>query len=302
MPPERAGAPLVSCIVTAWNCGPFLAAALESALAQDVPGGLEIVVVDDGSTDDTPRVLAAFADRVRVVRQPNAGVCGATNRGVEEARGAYLTFLDGDDVLLPGKIQAQVDVLESRPEVGLVYCDLEIVDADERPLAPSFLAAHGLTPRSGQVMGALLYNNVVPTCLMVRASLRDAWHPIDVDALAQDWWIAAGVAGVAELHYQPEPRYRYRTHGGNRFLDATPERQRLLVRREVPFRRRLLTTAPLERASAAEVLAGSAAFERSVAIAVQVLGVAAEQLVPVDGPRAEAARRAQAAAVGAADD
>src|SRR5688500_14867542 len=101
--------PFVSCLITTYNYGRYVGEALDSVLAQDYPADRrEIIVVDDGSTDDTPQVLARYADRVKIIRQANAGVCAATERGLSETRGELIATLDADDVWLPGKLHRQV--------------------------------------------------------------------------------------------------------------------------------------------------------------------------------------------------
>src|SRR4051794_10354756 len=89
--------PTVSVIVPAYNYERYLSLAIESALAQ-THSPLEVIVVDDGSTDDTPRVLAAYGDRIRAIRQPNQGAGAARNTGIAASRGDYLAFLDSDDL------------------------------------------------------------------------------------------------------------------------------------------------------------------------------------------------------------
>lgn len=113
--------PQVSIIVPAYNYAAFLPHALDSALAQ--PRELcEVVVVDDGSTDDTPRVLDAYASRVRVLTQANRGLSAARNAGIEAARGRWLLFLDADDLLFPGAVRSQLDLLEGAGETALAVC------------------------------------------------------------------------------------------------------------------------------------------------------------------------------------
>jgi len=113
--------PLVSAIIPTFNRAWALGRAIDSVLAQAYRP-LELIVVDDGSTDETPRLLAPLAAQglIRAIRQPNRGVSAARNAGLAAARGSLVAFLDSDDEWLPGKIEAQVEFLEGRPEEVLV--------------------------------------------------------------------------------------------------------------------------------------------------------------------------------------
>lgn len=112
--------PLVSIIVPAYDCAHFLPDALDSILAQQYPN-MEVIVVDDGSSDGSAEIAEAYGSPVKVVRQKNQGPAAARNRGVRESRGEYLAFLDGDDAWLPGKLLAQMEHFASHREVGIVY-------------------------------------------------------------------------------------------------------------------------------------------------------------------------------------
>ena len=111
----------VSLVIATFNHARVLAEAIDSALSQTLDP-VEVVVVDDGSTDDTPTVLARYAARIRVLRQPNRGLAAARNAGLAATRGSYVAFLDADDVLAPTKLAEQVAVLERAPTVGWTYC------------------------------------------------------------------------------------------------------------------------------------------------------------------------------------
>src|SRR5689334_17614281 len=111
----------VSVVIPTYNYGRFLAEAIESALSQTRPPG-EIIVVDDGSTDDTASIVKGFDAHVKYIKQENAGVCAARNRGVNESTGELIAFLDADDRFEPTAIEKQAAIFESEPEVGLVYC------------------------------------------------------------------------------------------------------------------------------------------------------------------------------------
>ena len=126
--PAASEAPVrVSVIVPVYNRAGFVAEALRSALDQECPGGMEIVVVDDGSSDDTPAVLAALAEEhpeIRVLRQENAGPAHARNHAMREARGEFLAPLDSDDIWLPGKLASQVALLDAHPDAAFAHSDL----------------------------------------------------------------------------------------------------------------------------------------------------------------------------------
>src|SRR5439155_1711594 len=126
---------LVSVIVPCHNGARFLAEALDSALAQTHPA-TEVIVVDDGSVDDTPAVLTRYAGRVRLLRQSrNRGPSAARNVGLRVARGEYIAFLDADDRFLPDKVARQAAVLDARPEVGLVYSGSRFFEDSDLPPA-----------------------------------------------------------------------------------------------------------------------------------------------------------------------
>ena len=112
--------PLVSIIIPAFNCAGFIGGAIQSVLNQTI-GDYEIIVVDDGSTDDTSSVVAGFGDRVRCFRQENQGVAAARNRGIQAAAGQIIGFLDADDCWKPDKLERQVPVLLGAEEIDVVF-------------------------------------------------------------------------------------------------------------------------------------------------------------------------------------
>lgn len=118
---------LVSVVIPSYNRAYIVGQAIESVLRQTYTN-VEVVVIDDGSTDDTERVVAAFDERVRYIHQANAGIAVARNSGIAAARGEYVAFLDSDDAWLPWKLEAQMSVLRQRPEVGMVWTDMTAVD------------------------------------------------------------------------------------------------------------------------------------------------------------------------------
>jgi len=104
----------------AYNARPFIEESIRSVLNQDY-SNIELIVVDDGSEDGSPEVAEQFGNRVKVLRQNNAGPAAARNRGIAAASGDFIAFLDADDVWLPGKVAMQVQYLQGHPDVGVVF-------------------------------------------------------------------------------------------------------------------------------------------------------------------------------------
>jgi glycosyltransferase involved in cell wall biosynthesis len=156
--------PLVSTIIPAYNAAGWVADAIRSVLDQDVPQ--EIIVIDDGSTDATAAVAAAFCGPVRVVSQPNAGVSAARNKGLAMATGEFIAFLDSDDVWLPGKLKKQLALFDLHPPLGTVVCDEVELNPDGSVWHESFLATrsfHSLLPTHPDVVRKAL------TCLVTES-------------------------------------------------------------------------------------------------------------------------------------
>ena len=124
--------PLVSVIITCYNQASFLGEAIESVKKQTYPH-FEIIIIDDGSTDDTSEVAARY-EGLKYLRQKNEGVVAARNRGLRESKGAYLTFLDGDDRLLPQALDISVQHLYAHPDCAFVYGRCAFIAADGSPL------------------------------------------------------------------------------------------------------------------------------------------------------------------------
>lgn len=114
--------PEVSIIIPAYNCRLYIKQTIESVLAQDFTN-FEILVINDGSTDETAQIAASCGPKVRVIEQENGGVCVARNRGIREARGRFIALLDHDDYWFPNKLSSQLQAFAEHPEVGVVFGD-----------------------------------------------------------------------------------------------------------------------------------------------------------------------------------
>jgi GT2 family glycosyltransferase len=138
-PPPIASAPsspLVSVVIPAYNSARFISAAIECVLHQTYRC-FEVVVVNDGSTDETANEVARFGTAVSCIHQQNRGLSAARNRGIQSASGPLIAFLDADDLWKPTKLECQVGLLRNRPEIGLVHTDLDCLDESIGIVKPS---------------------------------------------------------------------------------------------------------------------------------------------------------------------
>jgi glycosyltransferase involved in cell wall biosynthesis len=289
----------VSVIIPAFNLARYLPAAIDSALAQEPPGGpIEVIVVDDGSTDDTPQVLETYSDRVKVVRQPNRGLVGAVDRGLAEVRGEYVALLDADDEWPGDRLRRHVEILEANPLVGLVHGDMEVVDAHGETIHPSFFATQREPPTDGRVLGRLLAGNFVSGgASTFRSSLLPALRPIADDAAYPDWWIAACVAAVAEITHDCASANRYRFHGENMGLGSGPEYQAVIQRRELAWRRWMMWhLVDDDTVTAEDVRVALGAFKFGLMAAATSAEGGARTLLDVDRAAAARVRGSEASA------
>jgi glycosyltransferase involved in cell wall biosynthesis len=211
---NSAAPPLVSVIIPAYNAAAFLGETLDSVLAQTYPN-LEIIVVDDGSTDATPHLLDGYRERIRVLREANAGQGAARNYGAREARGNLLAFLDNDDLWDPDKIACQVGLLARFPEALAVYCDHRTIDAKGKPLAATAALAH---PRpSGDILRALLLGSciVTPGLVLLRRGAFDVSGGFDETPSMrghEDYALWLRLATQGSFIYSPDTLVSYRRH------------------------------------------------------------------------------------------
>jgi glycosyltransferase involved in cell wall biosynthesis len=222
----------VSLIIATFNHARFLGEALDSAIAQTLKG-LEIVVVDDGSTDDTPAVLARYAGRIRIVRQPNRGLAAARNMGLATARGTYVGFLDADDVLMPTKLAEQAAVLDRAPAVGWTYCDV-LIETVATGAVTRASERFGYSARmlEGWLFPELIHGNFIPAIApLVRRTVLDAAGGFDERLTAlEDWDLWLRLSLISEARYSPVVLVRYRVHPGGMSEDrARMDRNRFCV-------------------------------------------------------------------------
>ncbi len=221
---NRGQTPTVSCVVTTYNYGRFLAEAIDSVLQQTRPVD-QIIVVDDGSTDDSIDVARRYGDRIELLQQKNSGVVVARNNGAARATGEFLFFLDADDVLKPTFVERLLAVLaESAPAVSLAYCDAAFFGIEQ-----GVVRSRAWSPRK------LLYRNYVIGSAMMRRSVfeRVGGYSSDLNQAAsfEDWdlWLSILESGGQGV-YVPEVLFSYRLHGKGRNGPALRRRPEMEAR------------------------------------------------------------------------
>src|SRR5256885_13277506 len=133
--PIRRTTPTVSVVMPVYNGGPFLRQSLDSILAQSYPD-FEVIVVDDGSTDDTPQILASYGSRIRTYRKPNGGGASAINYGIGQAHGEWIAWLSADDLWEPTNLERQVAAIMEEPFLRLPFPGLPTIHSGGEGLPP----------------------------------------------------------------------------------------------------------------------------------------------------------------------
>jgi glycosyltransferase involved in cell wall biosynthesis len=205
-------------IITTFNQARYIGATIQSALAQDFRDR-EIIVVDDGSTDDTPARVGAFGSEVTYLRQANQGVAGSRNTGIQQAHGELLAFLDGDDLWEPHKLSRQVKAARQHPTSGLIVADGVQFDDEGCILRPSIVAPtiRALLGSSESVTirchDLLLKQNMILTSsqvLVPRVVLDDVGLSDLRIGHASDWDLYLRIAAKYEVTFLRDALTRWR--------------------------------------------------------------------------------------------
>ena len=229
--------PLVTVIIPAHNCEPYIDETLDAVLAQTLDD-FELIVVDDGSTDGTrARVTARSDPRIRLLPQANAGVCVARNHGIREARGRYVCLLDHDDYWYPDKLASQVALLEADRRAGVVYSSFILWHrgADGRFPAPAAydVGETGIDPDySGWIYHQFLIDCwMLTSTAMFRREVFEQCGSFDESLpYSEDWDLWLRISQVYPFIKQTQATTLYRQHPlqGNRKVRDTDYRTQLL--------------------------------------------------------------------------
>ena len=203
----------VCVVIPTYNYGRFIAEAIESVLGQTLPPQ-EIVVVDDGSNDDTAAVVKIFGERVRYVRQENRGVSEARNRGVAATTSDLIAFLDADDTWEPTKLEKQATRFAADELIGLVHCGMREFDS----VSGETIALHLDGGEDGIAENLLLWEGPVVVgpggTIMVRRKAYEEAGGFDVRMkCGEDWDLCYRIARRYKVGFVAEPLVNYRSHG-----------------------------------------------------------------------------------------
>lgn len=227
--------PVVSALIPVRDGAATIAAAVASALGQDFDRPFEVIVVNDGSTDDTRAALERYRDRIKLIDLPGGGLAAARNAGIFAAEGEFVAFLDADDTWLPHKLAHMISAMDSAPDCVLAFSDLITVDAAGRELRDSFVTArHARAPSLGDLLTE--WWQIFPSAAIVRRStlarIGGFCERFGAGYGAEDvhCWILARECGP--FRYVSEPLTRYRMPDTDERLR---KRARMISKRREPL-------------------------------------------------------------------
>lgn len=199
---------LISVIIPVYNGEDTIAEAVESALQQTF-SDLEVIIIDDGSTDTTVEILQKISDsRLKVFSYPNAGIAASRNRGLSHARGQYIAPLDADDIWKPEKLEAQLEALQSSSDAAVAYCWSDCIDKSGRWLRPG-----GHPSLSGYVLPNLLISDILENgsnpLIEHQALIKVGKYDESLPA-GQDWDMSIRLAFHYHFVLVPQPLVLYR--------------------------------------------------------------------------------------------
>jgi glycosyl transferase family 2 len=234
-------APLFTVLIDTYNYGHYVEEAVSSVLAQDFPPEeREILVVDDGSTDDTGARLRKFGNAIRYLQKPNGGQASAFNFGFERARGEVVVLLDADDIWLPEKLRCVYEAFQQNPAAGMVYHRLYWWDgANETAADRYFVTVSGRVPESRSAL--LQYPMASTSCLAFRRAALEKLLPVPETLRSQaDAYLTALIIFVAPVVALTEYLGKYRLHATNLFQTEGKQVSRGQIEHRMAMRAALL--------------------------------------------------------------
>jgi glycosyltransferase involved in cell wall biosynthesis len=234
-------APYFTVLIDAYNYGEYIEEAVSSAVAQDFPAEeREILVVDDGSTDDTQERLRKYGVAIRYLQKPNGGQASAFNFGFANARGEVIALLDADDVWMPEKLGRMYEEFQRHPAAGMVYHRVYLWNsAGEISEDTYFIPISGRVTENRRML--LQYPMTGTSCLAFRRDALQKLLPVPESLRFQaDAFLTALVIFVSEVAALPEFLGKYRLHGANLFQTNAERAPHSQIERKMAMREALL--------------------------------------------------------------
>lgn len=207
---------MISIIMPVFNGEKYIAQAIKSVIAQTYPNW-ELIIVDDGSTDDTSNVIHQFKNaKIKYIYQNNQGPSAARNRGLDIAQGDYIAFLDADDLYHEQKLARQVTFLKENPNVDIIYNDVKVVDESLHEI--NELKSEGIYESKEDFLAMLLFRQIVPLppSIMAKRKCFESGIRFNTNYVhGEDYDLTIRLAQKYQYAYLPQPLYIYRRHLNN---------------------------------------------------------------------------------------
>jgi glycosyltransferase involved in cell wall biosynthesis len=220
--------PKVSVVIASYNYGRFLPHAIDSAIAQTY-GNVEVVLVDDGSTDETPEVIKPYSQKslIKYVRIENSGQAVAKNTGIRNATGEFIAFLDADDMWDVSKLERQM-LHFTRENVGVVYCSANDIDTEGNFKPKDPITSRYSLPRTGNILKYLVLDNFIPfSSAVVRKTCFEKLGVFDESLkMGIDWDLWLRLSLHYEFVFVDSPLLHYRVGHSDQMSKNVEERQR----------------------------------------------------------------------------
>jgi glycosyltransferase involved in cell wall biosynthesis len=243
--------PRVSVVIPTYNCARFLGQTIDSALRQAYRD-FEIIVVDDGSTDDTQQVVAVYGKTIRYVYQSNQGASAARNVALSIASGEFIAYLDADDLWIADKLSRQVEYMVAHPACGFLHTEVSVIDEQNKVLHTRFnYETNRPVPQGLCIRELLLRSHIQTLTVLERRTAFDDAGMFDLRLpVAQDYlhWLGVVLRGY-EVGYLAEPLGQYRWRAGSLMSS-----QRRLVEDFVRIYEIIVAEYGLEQSQGAEVM------------------------------------------------
>jgi glycosyltransferase involved in cell wall biosynthesis len=206
---------LVSVIIPTYNRVQYICEAIDSVLAQTY-NNTEVIVVDDGSTDNTRDIIQQYDSKVKYIFQNNAGPSAARNNGIKQSSGELIAFLDSDDIWLAEKLELQIELMRQSQYIGLVSCGIYIIDASGKIISDPVIKGNYKNRKS--FVKELMVHNIIGggSAILIKKECLNRIGLFNEDLwVGEDWNMWLRIAKNYEVKFVEKPLVKYRIHGNN---------------------------------------------------------------------------------------